>query len=354
MAGRMPHGETFGQAPDRLVAACGPEAALLWGYVRARQGDGPVALALATLAAYLGCGPRHVQDLARRLEAAGWLGRRRTGRATLYATAVPTARAVISTPDDAHQVRIRSAPGALQKRTPCASDAHSGAPRAGPPLTTPPVGVTAERGGGREATATAPPPPSLRDQVKQHGGDVVAALVEGYQGRTIHRVPYTEAAACITDDLRGAYRPDDLAAYLDATPHVRAWPRDLAAAVAVYLNHRNATAAAQKRLAAWSAWRRRVALLAPGEALWQKDLERLVWRVTAIDAEGGVVKAVRRDSGGRRYETEIRTPEEGAAWVTEAETMPLLHAAAPAAVGRTEAAGSHRCTQIHTEQEAAS
>jgi hypothetical protein len=134
--------------------------------------------------------------------------------------------------------------------------------------------------------------------------------------------------AVILDDLRaGRYGEALLAEYLDATPHVRAWPRELAQAVAAWMNTVNVTATKRREMLAWSAWRHRLRLLVPGDAVWEADLPHLVWRVVSVDIERGLMTVARRegrDGSGPRREIAVCGPEKGAAWAFEAEAMPLF------------------------------
>jgi hypothetical protein len=218
-----------------------------------------------------------------------------------------------------------------QGRTPPGADARDRTPAsaARTPVTAPADArdraLHISENGKAEGERGAPPPLSLRDEMKKASGKATEILVAGYLARSIRRVAHHEAAACILDELRGgAYRPEDLAGYLDATPHVRAWPRQLAEAVGAWLNMLHVAAARREKLVAWSAWRRRLALLAVGDPLWLAESPEIAWHVVAVDAEAGTLLVARRDSSGQRYERPVRTPAEGAAWTFEAEALPLL------------------------------
>jgi len=330
----MPEGEAWGQWPARLSAECGPLAAAAWAAIRRRMGpqDEPAAIPLVVLAADLGRSERTVKRALARLAGAPgpgctpWLIIVRTGRESRYQAVVSAAEHI----EKGQKCPIRGDKNGLSEGTKMAYQKGQKCPLAPPPPNNPPVrtGETAtERGGEREATA--PLPPSLRETLQKKDPTARAELlVQGYLRRAIHRSEHAEASAVIVDDLRaGRYGEALLADYLEATPHVRAWPRELAAAVAAWLNTLNVTAAERRKMIAWSAWRRRLRLLTAGDAVWETDLPHIVWRVVSVDVERGLMTVARRegrDGSGPRRESAICGPEKGAAWAFEIETMPLL------------------------------
>jgi len=78
---------------------------------------------------------------------------------------------------------------------------------------------------GRGQPAPAPVAPCIESTTK---GEWPVLLAQAYLARTIRQVTFADAAASITDHLRNGLSESLLAAYLDATPHVRAWPSELA------------------------------------------------------------------------------------------------------------------------------
>jgi len=236
-----------------------------------------------------------------------------------------------TTPGQNRGGRPAGKPDARDRKTgrPGPENRTPGTAKTGRPGPSSHIGETFNRERGRDGTH---PPPSLRDQLKTEtdANRRLGLLVDGYLARSIHTTPHAEAWATVYDDLyQGRYAAADLAGYLDRTPHVRAWPRELAAAVGAWLNFRNTSAAKARDLAAWLAWRQRLRLVTPGDALWRTDEAHIGWHALGVDAEGGCLVAVRRESSGQRYEQPIRTPAEGAAWTFAAETMPLFKTADP-------------------------
>lgn len=180
-----------------------------------------------------------------------------------------------------------------------------------------------ENGTEREGEETAPSPVLRRTDGKTDGG--TQNLVAAYLARTIRRVPHHEAAAHILADLRGgAYTAADLEAYLAGVPAIRDWPRDLAGSVGAWLNTRNVAEAKGREMAAWSAWRKRLALLGPGEALWEARVPSAIWRAREVDAEAGWAEIVLRVPGRCPDFRTLAGPGAGLGWIFEVEAAPLL------------------------------
>ena len=172
-----------------------------------------------------------------------------------------------------------------------------------------------ERGEGNS------PPPSLRDRMKktERSDDQVALLVDAYMARnTNDRVIARQVHGRLHDDLRQRrYAAADAARFLDATPALDGWPSDLSRKVVAWTESLGQYAAKTAEIAAWAAWRRRLANVAAGEPCW--DTEGCEHRVAAVDAEAGWVDV--RHGG---FELRIQVPQDGRPWVFEAEAMPLF------------------------------
>jgi len=266
--------ESFGQVPDRLVAELGARAAALWAFVRGREARGERAeVALADLARHLGCGRRHIQVLAARLEATGWLRRRRTARETLYATLVPPGQDNTSTSDDAH-------PRAHQMRTPVRLRRARACASGRPPPTTPPGGSTERRGEENGPPPLAHPPGTAETA----SASTPAGILPEIAAFLARQAPPDSAAVVLAEISRdlalGRYTVQDLREYVDALPRIaaRSWqvrdelPRVLATRRA--LDRR-------RRLEAVRAWVGR-----PG---WLADDPVTLGCILAVDVERGRV-----------------------------------------------------------------
>ncbi len=206
------------------------------------------------------------------------------------------------------------------------------------------------RGGEGEKRPPAPLVARLQDETDEAASVILAAA---YMARTTRRnVTTAEAHAVILDDLRSdRYTAPGLAKYLEATPHVDVYPRQLAQAVANYLEHLNLSRTEAKRQTAWAAIRRRLRNVSVGDVAWPtEDPGARPWAIIDVDVEAGRVHLKRRTPAKAVYgeggvadgplaivyaaraehdivdECTLTGPVDLAGWAFESETMPLFAA----------------------------
>jgi len=222
----------YGKLPLTLLRRpdVSPQAKILWAALAHNQADperfatvGHKPMTHADLMGACGMPRRSLQRGLEELRRAGLLQivrKKRRGR-------TPLLRVLLPALDDETRANLAQVPPETradlaqvppETRADLAQDPRqSGAPSF--------VTHGTKKGGQAAPSPPAPVAPCIENTAEP---EWPALLAQAYLARTIRQVTFADAAAGITEHLRDGLSACLLAAYLDATPHVRAWPSELA------------------------------------------------------------------------------------------------------------------------------